>query len=41
VILGDSVAVREVFDGSPEEVVLLTADPAAKTITDELKRKSV
>ncbi|MCE7042880.1 CinA family protein [Dyadobacter sp. CY312] len=36
VIKDRSVAVREVFEGAPEEIVLLTADLVAKTIINEL-----
>ncbi|MCF2488612.1 CinA family protein [Dyadobacter sp. CY347] len=31
-----SIAVRDVFEGSPEEIVLLAADLAAKTVSQEL-----
>ncbi|MBO9617217.1 MAG: CinA family protein [Dyadobacter sp.] len=36
-IEGRSIAVRNVFEGSPEQIVLLTADLAAKTIMNELE----
>ena len=33
-----SIAAREVFEGSPEEIVLLAADLAAKTVIHELEQ---
>ena len=35
-----SIAVREVFEGSPEQIVLQAIDLAAKTLLDELKQIS-
>ncbi|MCF2446686.1 nicotinamide-nucleotide amidohydrolase family protein [Dyadobacter sp. CY345] len=39
IIKDNSIAVREVFDGTPEEIVLMTVDLAAKTIINELNKK--
>lgn len=38
---GSSLAVRNTFEGSPEQIVLLAADLAATTIINELKQKPV
>ncbi len=37
-IRDSSIAVREVFKGSPEQIVLLAADLAAQTIIDDLTK---
>ena len=39
ILIRDSaIAVRDVFEGSPERIVLLAADLAAKTIVDDLTK---
>ncbi|MCF0072816.1 CinA family protein [Dyadobacter sp. CY261] len=40
-IRGGSLAVRDVFEGTPEQIVLLAADLAASTITNELKQTTI
>lgn len=40
-ILGHSIAVRELLDGSPEQMVLKTVDLAAQTIINELHQSAV
>ena len=38
-MIGDqSVAVREIFEGSPEEIIMQTIDRAARLITEELSK---